>query len=77
MRIIEKDSGQTRYWSNKTMKGWVIDMEQIKRGDMVYDSREITELLTESEIDVCFNREHQLEHVDTIFTRLGLWEEIK
>lgn len=46
--------------------------EGIQFRELVDAEERITAVLTKEEIDECFNYEHHLKHVDTIFSRLGL-----
>ncbi|TSB45634.1 adenylosuccinate lyase [Alkalicoccobacillus porphyridii] len=46
--------------------------EGIQFRELVDAEERITHVLSKEEIDECFNYEHHLKHVDTIFTRLGL-----
>ncbi|WP_054709554.1 adenylosuccinate lyase [Bacillus sp. JCM 19041] len=46
--------------------------EGVQFRELVEAESRITDVLSSSEIDECFNYEHHMKHVDTIFTRLGL-----
>ncbi|MDQ0208458.1 adenylosuccinate lyase [Alkalicoccobacillus murimartini] len=46
--------------------------EGVQFRDLVDAEERITSVLSKEELDECFNYEHHLTHVDTIFTRLGL-----
>ncbi|MEK4564029.1 adenylosuccinate lyase [Alkalihalobacillus sp. FSL R5-0424] len=46
--------------------------EGIQFRELVDAEERITAVLSKEEIDECFNYEHHLKHVDTIFNRLGL-----
>ena len=46
--------------------------EGVQFRELVDAEDRITSVLSKEEIDECFNYEHHLKHVDTIFTRLGL-----
>ncbi|WP_416828860.1 adenylosuccinate lyase [Ectobacillus polymachus] len=53
----------------KAMEAWD---KQVQFKDLVEADEKITSKLTQEEIDECFNYEHHMRHVDTIFKRLGL-----
>lgn len=53
----------------KAMEAWD---KQVQFKDLVEADETITSKLSQEEIDECFNYEHHLRHVDTIFKRLGL-----
>lgn len=53
----------------KAMEAWET---QVQFKELVEADERITNKLTQEEIDECFNYEHHLQHVDTIFERLGL-----
>lgn len=53
----------------KAMEAWD---KQVQFKDLVEADETITSKLSQKEIDECFNYEHHLRHVDTIFKRLGL-----
>lgn len=53
----------------KAMEAWD---KQVQFKDLVEADEKITSKLTQEEIDDCFNYEHHMRHVDTIFKRLGL-----
>lgn len=53
----------------KAMEAWET---QVQFKELVEKEPRITAKLTQAEIDECFNYEHHLKHVDTIFNRLGL-----
>ncbi|MBM7838973.1 adenylosuccinate lyase [Alkalihalobacillus xiaoxiensis] len=46
--------------------------EGVQFRELVEAEPRITSVLNEDEIEECFNYEHHMKHVDTIFTRLGL-----
>ncbi|MCM2676926.1 adenylosuccinate lyase [Alkalicoccobacillus plakortidis] len=46
--------------------------EGVQFRELVDAEERITSVLSKEELDECFNYEHHLTHVDTIFTRLGL-----
>ena len=47
---------------------------QVQFKELVEADKRITSKLTQEEINECFNYEHHMQHVDTIFERLGLNE---
>ncbi|PEP56423.1 MULTISPECIES: adenylosuccinate lyase [Bacillus] len=53
----------------KAMEAWET---QVQFKELVEADERITSKLTQEEINECFNYEHHLQHVDTIFERLGL-----
>lgn len=53
----------------KAMEAWET---QVQFKDLVEADERITSKLTQEEINECFNYEYHLQHVDTIFERLGL-----
>lgn len=53
----------------KAMEAWET---QVPFKQLVESDERITSKLTQADIDECFNYEYHLQHVDTIFTRLGL-----
>ncbi|WP_379970890.1 adenylosuccinate lyase [Ectobacillus sp. sgz5001026] len=53
----------------KAMEAWD---KQVQFKELVEADETITSKLSQEEIDECFNYEHHLRHVDTIFKRLGL-----
>jgi adenylosuccinate lyase len=53
----------------KAMEAWE---KGIQFRELVEAEERITSVLTPDEIEECFNYEHHLKHVDTIFTRVGL-----
>ncbi|CAM4303500.1 adenylosuccinate lyase [Bacillus manliponensis] len=53
----------------KAMEAWET---QVQFKELVEADERITNKLTQEEINECFNYEHHLQHVDTIFERLGL-----
>ncbi|WP_332691891.1 adenylosuccinate lyase [Halalkalibacter lacteus] len=53
----------------KAMEAWE---KGIQFRELVEAEERITSVLTPDEIEDCFNYEHHLKHVDTIFTRVGL-----
>ncbi|ARK28699.1 adenylosuccinate lyase [Halalkalibacter krulwichiae] len=55
----------------KAMEAWE---KGIQFRELVEAEERITSVLTPDEIEDCFNYEHHLKHVDTIFTRVGLQE---
>ena len=55
----------------KAMEAWET---QVQFKELVEADKRITSKLTQEEINECFNYEHHMQHVDTIFERLGLNE---
>ena len=55
----------------KAMEAWET---QVQFKELVEADERITSKLTQEEINECFNYEHHMQHVDTIFERLGLNE---
>ncbi|WP_413376190.1 adenylosuccinate lyase [Alkalihalobacillus sp. 1P02AB] len=55
----------------KAMEAWE---KGIQFRELVEAEERITSVLSPEEIEECFNYEHHLKHVDTIFTRLGIDE---
>ncbi|WP_227938724.1 adenylosuccinate lyase [Alkalihalobacillus deserti] len=55
----------------KAMEAWE---KGVQFRELVEAEEKITGLLTPGEIEECFNYEHHMKHVDTIFTRVGLQE---
>ncbi|MFC0559011.1 adenylosuccinate lyase [Halalkalibacter alkalisediminis] len=55
----------------KAMEAWE---KGVQFRELIEAEEKITGLLTPDEIEDCFNYEHHLKHVDTIFTRVGLQE---
>ena len=53
----------------KAMEAWE---KGVQFRELVDAEERITYVLSSEEIDECFNYEHHLKHVDTIFTRVGL-----
>ncbi|MCM3715540.1 adenylosuccinate lyase [Halalkalibacter oceani] len=53
----------------KAMEAWE---KGVQFRELVEAEERITSMLSPEEIDECFNYEHHLKHVDTIFERLGL-----
>ncbi|MGM9988700.1 MAG: adenylosuccinate lyase [Bacillaceae bacterium] len=53
----------------KAMEAWET---QVQFKELIEKEERITSRLTQAEIDECFNYEHHLKHVDTIFNRVGL-----
>jgi adenylosuccinate lyase len=53
----------------KAMEAWE---KGIQFRELVEEEERITSVLTPDEIEDCFNYEHHLKHVDTIFARVGL-----
>lgn len=53
----------------KAMEAWE---KGIQFRELVEAEERMTSMLSASEIEDCFNYEHHLKHVDTIFTRVGL-----
>ncbi|WP_100371651.1 adenylosuccinate lyase [Bacillus sp. FJAT-45037] len=53
----------------KTTEAWE---KGIQFRELVEQEEAITKILSEKEIDDCFDYNYHLQHVDTIFTRLGL-----
>ena len=53
----------------KAMKSWET---KTPFRTLIEEDSNITDLLSESELDECFNPEHHLNQVDTIFQRAGL-----
>jgi len=55
----------------KAMEAWET---QVQFKELVEADERITSKLSQEEINECFNYEHHMQHVDTIFERLGLNE---
>ncbi|TWI56035.1 adenylosuccinate lyase [Halalkalibacter nanhaiisediminis] len=55
----------------KAMEAWD---KGVQFRELVEAEERITSMLSPEEIEECFNYEHHLKHVDTIFTRVGLTE---
>jgi adenylosuccinate lyase len=53
----------------KAMEAWE---KQVPFRQLVEEEEQITKLLSKEEIDDCFDYNHHLKYVDTIFNRLGL-----
>lgn len=74
LTLIDKDAVREEAYDivqPKAMEAWET---QVQFKELVESDERITSKLTQEEINECFNYEHHMQHVDTIFERLGLNE---
>jgi len=72
LKLIEKDITREKAYSlvqTAAMKAW---NEQIDFKECLQENNEVKSLLSDEEIEECFNSEVNLKYVDQIFDRLGL-----
>lgn len=72
LKLIDKGLSREEAYDTvqpKAMKAW---QEQRSFRAILEEDPKVTDLLTNEELDDCFNYDWHLKHVDTIFARLGL-----
>lgn len=72
LKLIEKDLSREDAYAivqESAMKAW---QEKIDFKECLKKNNKVTELLSSSDLEECFNPDNSLKHVDTIFNRLKL-----
>ncbi|WP_232697628.1 adenylosuccinate lyase [Brevibacillus daliensis] len=74
LKLIDKGLSREKAYDTvqpRAMQAWE---EQRSFRDIISEDGTVKEMLTEEELDACFDYRYHLKHVDTIFARLGLIE---